>query len=167
MNNMEITIASPEDAASIKQINQEIWIATYPNEELGISLEAIKERVSKNLTLESVREFAQSLAGDTQRTWIAKEDSNLLGYCTAGRFDDHNQLMAIYVLPSYHGKNVGNQLIEKAFEWLGGGKDIHVEVASYNERAIRFYERHQFKSTGKTGDSRGIPTIELVRFKSS
>lgn len=69
--------------------------------------------------------------------------------------------MAIYVLPQSHGTDAGPRLMESALAWMGTGKDVIVEVASYNGRAIHFYEKYGFSKTGETGDSSGIPTVIL------
>ena len=32
-------------------------------------------------------------------------------------------------------------LMSRAMEWIGDGSDVVLEVVSYNQRAIRFYEK--------------------------
>ena len=49
--------------------------------------------------------------------------------------------------------------MEVAFKWLEVDKSIEVEVASYNEQAISFYEKYGFDKNGKTVDNGGIPTV--------
>ncbi len=165
MNQFSIEISTREDAAAIKQVQHDVWIHTYPNEALGITLEVIRERVSKNLTPESIERLQESMNELNQRTWVLKDDMKIIGYCTAVKNESFNQLVAIYLLPEYHDKGLGKGLIEASLEWMGSNKDILVEVASYNDRAIKFYEKYGFKKNGKTGNSGQIPTIHLVRSK--
>ncbi len=162
MNPILIEVATPEDAAAIRHIQNVVWIDTYPNEELGITVEAIKERIAKYITPEFITSLQESMKDPSQRTWLAK-DAKIIGYCTAKKKENLNQVEAIYLLPEYHGKEVGKRLIEAALEWLGNDKDILIEVASYNGRAIRFYEKYGFKKNGVIGNSGEIPTIQLVR----
>ncbi len=165
MADITVIRATFEDAKSIKLVQRDTWLYTYPNEKLGITLEHIKKRVSKTGSKDSVRKFQEALALKNQRSWVAKENSKTIGFCTAEKNPDTNQLKAIYVLPEYHGKEAGKMLIEHALEWLGNDKDIIVEVASYNDRAIHFYEKYGFVKNGMTGDSKGIPTIFLTKQK--
>lgn len=163
MDNIKITIAKPEDAISIRQVQHDTWIETYPNATLGITVEAIKERVSKYILPEKIESLKESLSSSSQSTWIATLDTQVIGFCTALKEEKANRVVAIYVLPQYHGKGMGKSLIQPALKWLGTKKPIEVEVASYNEQAIQFYSKYGFKKNGKVGNSSGIPTIFLTK----
>ncbi|MEO8581762.1 MAG: GNAT family N-acetyltransferase [Patescibacteria group bacterium] len=165
MSHISIQLASSEDAQPIRLVQHDTWIKTYPNEQLGITLQAIQKRVSKNFSPESIKKMEETIADVDKRTWVAKDDLKVIGYCTVAKNKDINHLEAIYIFPEYHGINVGNMLLEPALKWLGNEKDIIVEVASYNHRAIRFYEKNNFKKNGVTGESKGIPTVNLVKAK--
>ncbi|MFZ2544425.1 MAG: hypothetical protein WAW80_00375 [Candidatus Saccharimonadales bacterium] len=39
--------AQPDDAAGIFDVQRKTWIATYPNESEGISVEDVRERVER------------------------------------------------------------------------------------------------------------------------
>jgi ribosomal protein S18 acetylase RimI-like enzyme len=41
------------------------------------------------------------------------------------------------------GSGLGHQLMVSVDEWVGGAQTT-LEVATYNERAIRFYQKHGF-----------------------
>lgn len=163
MHNTQISIARPEDARLIRQIQHDVWLTTYPNEALGITLQEIQARVAAYITPEAVEYLQKSLANPDQMTWLANLDSKIVGYCMALKGEETNQITAIYILEEYHGKGLGKALIEPALNWLGTAKPIEVEVASYNAKAIRFYNKHGFRDSGKIGDYKGIPTISLVR----
>ena len=53
------------------------------------------------------------------------------------------------MLPEYQGKGVGKLLWKEAQRHFNAEKDIIVEVATYNTRAIRFYEHLGFIDTGR------------------
>jgi len=163
MSNIQVRIAKPEDARAIRQVQQDTWIATYPNDSLGITVEQIKRRVADNLSPEKVKSFQDMLANDNLLSWVATAGEKVIGYAVASKGEEHNAIGAIYVLPEYHGQQVGSKLMEPALEWLGNSKNIEVEVASYNGRAINFYKKYGFAENGRTGDSDGIPTIFLTK----
>ena len=162
MENLTIAIASAEDASSIRQVQHDTWIDTYPNEELGLTEELIRDRVASLTGPKKVKSLEEALRLENQRTWVAKDGSRIVGYCTAEKKPDINRLGAIYILPEYQNKHIGTDLINSALEWLND-KDIKVEVATYNEKAIKFYEKHGFVKTGEVGDSDRIPTIFLLK----
>jgi len=163
MREIIISVASPIDAAAIRRVQHDTWITTYPNEEFGITLDTITQRVSENFSAESIINMEEIIADPQKRTWVAKNDDTSIAYCVAAKYEDNNQLEALYVLSEFQGKNIGGLLMEKMLEWLGNQKPVVAEVASYNLTAIRFYEKYNFHKNGQTGDSNGIPTVNMVK----
>jgi ribosomal protein S18 acetylase RimI-like enzyme len=95
-------------------------------------------------------------------------DEQVAGFCLARR--DERRVQAINVRPSLHGRGLGSMLLEAALAWLGTDGDIVLNVVSYNDKAIRFYERHGFVRSGRAGHSAitlpnglTLPEIEMVR----
>ncbi len=158
-----ITIATPSDAKDVRQVQHDTWIATYPNESLGITVDAIKKRIAAYITTEKIEALKKSLIDPQQRTWIATINSATIGYCTASTAEDNNRLEALYVLPAYQGMHVGKALIEPALTWMGETKPIELEAASYNQQALSFYKKYGFKLTNWIGDNAGIPTVFLIK----
>lgn len=168
---MKIREATAEDYEGIKAVQKATWLATYPNEEYGISLKEVEAQVNRP-PRRPIEEARKAIAGDENgHYWVATENDEIVGFCSALRKDGKNRVGAIYIFPDYQGKGIGKQLMVEAFRWLGNDKDIFVGVASYNEQAIKFYESFGFVSTGETGTSPGaklpfgsvIPEIEMVR----
>ncbi len=83
---------------------------------------------------------------------------------------DKNKLNVLYVLPAYQGKKIGYRLWQEALAFAGNDKDIILDVATYNAKAISFYSRLGFVDTGKrfTHDESmfksgvKIPEMEMV-----
>lgn len=92
----------------------------------------------------------------------------MVGYCVARKGAEVNRLQAIYISPHHQGKGIGKRLMNEALTWLGGERDVVLDVASYNTPSIRFYESLGFKTTGKDGiytvpnGSVTIPQTEMV-----
>lgn len=150
---IEIEPATPDDAEVMCSIRDEAWLATYPNEKLGI-------------TEANVRVNAQGLDGEfvprrvawlkdkitnTDGNWkayVGKVDDEVRGFVIASTDDKgRNFLNSIYVKPRFQGEGIGSKLMQKALDWLGRDEDIYLEVANYNDNAISFYERLGFVKT--------------------
>lgn len=63
----------------------------------------------------------------------------------------HRAELGITVLMSEWGKGLGNRLMETVIEYAknSGIEIIELAVRSDNERAIRLYEKHDFKEIGE------------------
>ncbi|MSU75099.1 MAG: N-acetyltransferase, partial [Candidatus Magasanikbacteria bacterium] len=105
------------------------------------------------------------------KVWVAKNKANkVVGFCVARKAKLCNILGAIYVLPRYQGKGIGQKLAGVAFEWLGK-KDIVVDVVKYNATAIVFYKKLGFKKIGATPkkdlyklpSGKMLPEVRMVR----
>lgn len=144
--------AKPEDAGEIQELLYKTWLATYPNAEHGITTDDIKalyktkndgERIAK-------REEALRNPRSGEFCFVAKDDSRVVGFCRTVESVSGNKLQAIYVIPDFQGKGVGKALWNEASKKFNPSKDIFVEVATYNLKAIVFYKSLGFKETGKT-----------------
>lgn len=143
-----IRSARLEDAEALAKLNKQTWLATYPNDEYGITHEDIDDNIDRWDSPESIESWKDRIADQNDSTLrlVALVDGGLAGFCTLyKRPDSSNLLGGFYVLPKYHGSGVANKLMEKSLVWLGNRKAISLEVAQYNRRAIRFYEKFGFK----------------------
>ncbi len=162
-NTISISPARPQDAEGIAAVQHDTWLATYPNEKLGITLAAIKERLSRDQPVERIAKWRNIIGNLEEYVTVAKDGPNIIGFSCAKKGDTANHIAAIYILPQYHGTGVAQKLMDAAMNWLGDEQDIIVEVASYNDRAIRFYQKYDFAPTGETGNSGVIPTMLMRR----
>lgn len=102
---------------------------------------------------------------------MAKDKGEIIGFCSAKKTDEVSRIWTLYILPEHQGRGIGKQLMSAGLKWLGNDTDIYLDVASYNNRAIRFYEGFGFVASGREVASpvsslpsgASIPEIEMVR----
>jgi ribosomal protein S18 acetylase RimI-like enzyme len=162
----------PGDGRSIAHVQHVGWLHAYPNEEYGVTRDHVllrdmegQERVAKH--------EQRILENDEHKlSWVSVYHGIIIGWCVAEKHQeqDRNELVSLYVLPSYHGRGVGPKLLQTALAWLGNEKDIFLHVVSYNERAICFYKRFGFEDRGAYiyeqgpfADGTNMPSREMVR----
>lgn len=143
--------ARPEDAEEIQLVFYKTWLNTYPNKEVGVTLEDIEDRFKDKLTSEGVRKYEDRIKNQpsNQRILVARLNDKIVGVCVLIKHKDMNELRAIYVLPEFQGKGVGMALWYSSHSFFDKKKDIVLEVATYNTKAIDFYTKLGFKDTGK------------------
>ncbi|MDL2218522.1 GNAT family N-acetyltransferase [Christensenellaceae bacterium OttesenSCG-928-M15] len=90
-------------------------------------------------------------------SFVAVENGNCIGTASVCAARDETkkgwgELVSIYLLPTYFGKGVAEQLFQKAIATLRaqGFSDIYLYVLKENVRARRFYEKHGFSPTADT-----------------
>ena len=165
---IEIRDAKPEDAQDIAAIQKAGWLATYVNTEKGITKEDI---ITKDFeSQERIARWEEGIKNpEGRRMFIVKKDGKVVGFCTAGKETNINRLLSLYVLPEVHGHGLGSRLMQEALQWLGDEKDIVLDVVSYNQNAINFYEKHGFRKTDKHlepfafENGKVLPEIEMIR----
>ena len=148
---IEIAAVTPDDERGMAEVFYKTWLDTYPNEEAGITIDDIEDRYKDTFTEESLRKRRERTANlpEGENLILAKENEKVVGVCRAIRHPDKNQIQALYVLPEYQGRGVGRLLWEEAQKSFDLNKDIIVQVATYNSKAIGFYEKLGFEDTGK------------------
>ncbi len=149
--NIKIVKAAPEDTLGIQEVFYKTWLATYPNHELGITVEDI-DVFFKNRTDPSEierRAYQISHLPQNESFLVAKEESKVVGVCRLVIRNEYNQLQAIYVLPEYQGRGIGTMIWSEASTFFDPSKDVVIQVATYNKNAIGFYRTLGFIDTGR------------------
>ncbi len=171
---MNITISKikPEDALGVREVLRDTWIATYPNEELGITEADIADSYKDLFTEESIEKYQERIRNfpDSIQTFVAKDGDRIVGVCRVIIENDSNELKMLYVHPKFQGKGIGKALWEESKKLFNENNRIFVNVATYNNQAIKFYEKLGFKDTGKRFEDEGfrfknganIPQMEMV-----
>lgn len=170
---VKIEKAEPSDAADISRVSRKTWQATYPNEELGITVEDIRERTEGKdgeLIEKKIEQWRNTIesSGENHDVFVARVDDEVVGFINPkiGK-NGKRRLGAIYVSPEAQGNGYGAALLLTALEWHGGESDIYLHVTAYNQSAIEFYERFGFLQTGRQVEDRlsktnGFPELPLI-----
>lgn len=179
MNDSLISIvdAISDDVFSIRHVQKITWLATYPNKKYGITQKDIESKFTNdNLKIgrQKIEERKKQFSDSTIHTFVVKDRNIIIGFCGLKKERDNNKIGALYLLPEYQNKGIGKKLLGIALNWLGNDKDIYVNVASYNEYAIRFYKKFGFVETNKIvsddaavlPSGKTVPEIEMIKSKS-
>lgn len=167
---IEVERAKPEDAEAVFDVQRQTWLATYPNDEFGITYEDIRKRLegeNGELIPQKVQRWKEGIesSGERRETFVVRENGKIIGFVAPGIVNEQRRIGAIYVLPEAQGKGIGGALLKKSIEWHGRNEDIFLRVASYNQNAIDFYRRNGFIETDNKIEDDGtppIPEIEMV-----
>jgi len=164
-----VDVPSDADASAIGRMQLESWHQTYPSAEHGIDADWISEHMGSR-TSPAADEFRRSLLA-AQRAdpanifyRVARSGGEIVGFVQAARAvgvaptvsapgdasadsqgaGDHGRedatLEALYLLHEYQGTGLSGHMMAAVLDWLGD-QAMRLEVASYNARAIRFYQR--------------------------
>lgn len=161
--------ASFEDLLAIRKMHAKSWLATYPNDEAGVSEDWVRERVSGWTTPEGMKkseEHFKNIFGNPNHFYrIATLDNEVVGLVHASRDDASQHLDALYIDESEYGTGLAQELMEMADDWLDPNVPTDLEVTSYNTRAIRFYEKCGFvvepNSEHLFADK--MPVVDMIR----
>lgn len=142
---MKTTIrkAKQNDAETLFEIQIQTWLATYTYGE--ITSADLKERFSNRD--ERIKRWENWIDSQNEALQIsvAVLNDQVVGYCTATKNQEYNEIRAIYISPNQQGKGIGKQLFDHAEEWLNKNpQKIRVYVANFNIGAQKFYEHLGF-----------------------
>ncbi len=160
MVSMEMRRLTGEDVLLLQQIGRKTFEETFSSSNSKENMEKYLEKGFSLIKLQG------EIDDPNAEFYFAMQDNNIIGYLklnigqsqTEIKNDNALEIERIYVLKEFHGQNIGQQLIEKAFErafsqqvdfiWLG--------VWEKNKRAIQFYTKNGFiafdKHIFKLGD---------------
>lgn len=167
-----IHLAKPENAKTLAQIKERIWLGTYQNEKLGINAADI--RAKDFLCQERIAKRAEHMAVNdgVNYTLIARSDDQIVGYGRAVRGEKINKIATLYILPEWQRKGIGSKLLLQLLDWLRNDRDVMLGVVGYNTKAIRFYEKFGFKLGKKIShdeptfpSGKDLPEIEMLRIQ--
>lgn len=148
---MKIVKPTVEDVIGSIEVQYKAWLATYPNEEVGVTIDDIEDRYKSAFTGERFEKRKRLITNPepNEKFILAKNGEKVVGMCYGEVLEDRNQLRAIYVLPEYYGKGIGTSLWQEMQSFFNENKDVYVEVVNYNKQAINFYKKLGFVDTGR------------------
>jgi GNAT superfamily N-acetyltransferase len=93
----------------------------------------------------------------------AGEITGTIACAPVGGGEGHLRGMA--VRPAWHGRGVAGRLLEAAEAELRrlGCTRVTLDTTEPLARAVRFYERHGYRASGRTSDYFGMPLFERVK----
>lgn len=148
MKQINIKAIGIDDVVALQMIAQQTFSETFTDYN---DQDNLKKYLDEKLSIEKL---GAELSNPHSQFYFAQIGEEVVGYLKTNTGDAQTELMdlnafeiqRIYVLQAYHGKKVGQLLIEKALEvarkitcayvWLG--------VWEENHRAIRFYSKNGF-----------------------
>jgi GNAT superfamily N-acetyltransferase len=98
---------------------------------------------------------------------VATVSGNVVGTIAAAWHPETKEghLRGMAVLPEWHGRGVAAKLLTTIEDWLlsRGCKRITLDTTMPLAAAMKFYEKHGYRRSGKIGDFFGMPLIEYVK----
>ena len=157
-----------EDGEIVYNLLRELHVATYTNDELGVTAEKIKARLNRYTPEQRRQRLEKRLADDNEQSCVAVDGNGEIIGMVAPKIEEGgvHRLGALYVRQEYHGKGVAGELMKKALAWLGAeNNQVELHVVAYNDRAKAFYRKWGFEevpgSEALFDDL--IPEITMVR----
>lgn len=169
LNGMRVRLTTTSDAEAVFNVQKITWLDVYPNEKYGVKYSDILEKFADKEKITNKLKKKIESYGKNSCGWLVDLDNKIVGFSTIYKDKEKDQISATYVLPEYQGQGFGKALLQKALEFLKDSKEVWLEVASYNEKAIAFYNKFNFHIVAGTEDKhellkgKFIPTIKMVR----
>jgi ribosomal protein S18 acetylase RimI-like enzyme len=147
---MNIRQAKSDDATEIAKIHIDSWRTAYK----GIVPDS---QLSKFNYIQHSERFRQSLESDSEETYVAENDMQLIGFLTIGPCRDNDidqnttgEIWGIYLDPIYWRRGIGRSLCEWAENTLStrGYKQIALWVFADNIQSRKFYETIGYSPDG-------------------
>lgn len=155
----EIRNATLGDIDDIVLIQAKTWMDSYASEEHGITKDDLRS-IDWNAKAPGWRHMIMS---PDYEVLVAAEDSTIVAFATLDNTAEP-KLDSLYVLSEYQGNEIGSRLLRSV---MNGLQSVALQVASYNAKAIGFYEKFGFVRTGIRSSyilpsGKSIPTIEML-----
>ena len=144
--------ASEDDASDIQNVYYKTWLETYPNDEVGITKEDVEESFKDSFTDQKIKDFNERLKN------IPANSKLLVAVDT-----ETNKIIALSINPG-NPDQVDTTYYLYEVTYFDKEKDIIVQVATYNNKAISFYESLGFIDTGKrfTEERHRMPVTKIM-----
>ncbi len=164
---MQLNPARISDAPVLARIHVDSWRAAYR----GLVPDSYLERFTYQWREECLR---QSLAAQTEETYLIQENDLVVGLLTIGAARDADvdvhrtgEIWGIYLSPNYWRKGIGRQVVREAETMLQarGYATIILWVLEKNHQARQFYEAMGFSPDGASQEINwGVP-LQAIRYR--
>ena len=157
MEQIDIKAIGIDDVVALQIIAQQTFSETFTNHN---DQDNLKKYLDEKLSIEKLSE---ELSNPHSQFYFAHIGEEVVGYLKTNTGDAQTELKdlnafeieRIYVLHAYHGKKVGQQLIDKALEearkttctyvWLGVWEENHRAKHFYSKNGFVKFDTHIFK----------------------
>ena len=153
---IEIKKANLEDLISIQVVGKQSFIETFTENNTP---ENIEKYLHKNfntaqiaLEINNLESLFYLVFSENQPIGFLKV--NLGGAQTESLYKNTLEIQRIYVLKAFHGKKIGQLLLDKAIEiakqhlvdyiWLGVWEENHKALNFYNKNGFDTFDKHVF-----------------------
>lgn len=101
----------------------------------------------------------------TMTVLVADSGGGVIGTISCAMTGEEGHLRGMAVQPSWLGKNVARRLLEAAERQLRDERCTRVTLDTTEPlgRAMRFYEKHGYRKSGRVSDFFGMPLHEFVK----
>ncbi|WP_206539298.1 GNAT family N-acetyltransferase [Nocardiopsis halotolerans] len=157
-----------DDAPALARVLLAAWLQTYPNEEAGIDEAWIREHRGSVTAAEGVAQWRGFIARaahqpDRFLCRVVRRRGEIVGFLCGRREGEVVNLGPMYLLEEAQGVGLGGQLMDVFLDWAGD-TPMRLWVTTYNEGAVRFYQRYGFEATGERQLWRGrLPNTRMAR----
>lgn len=161
--------ALPSDIDGIFFVSKNTWLNTYKSKEYNI---ARRDILSKDFDSEarhlSWLKTIKTNGKKDKYVIVAKSEGEVIGFGVASKDLAVNEISAVYILKKYQGQGIGKKIMKKCLKWLGEDKQVHVKVVVYNQKAINFYKKFNFKVQRKIEykvlpSGKELPLFKMIR----
>jgi ribosomal protein S18 acetylase RimI-like enzyme len=157
MEQLNIRVIGIDDVVTLQKIARETFSEMFADYN---SADNLKKYLDEKFT---VTKLSEELNHPHSKFYFAQIGDEVVGYLKTNTGEAQTELMnlnafeiqRIYVLQAYHGKKVGQLLIEKALEearkttctyvWLGVWQENHRAIGFYSKNGFIKFDTHIFK----------------------
>jgi len=149
---VEISLIKPNEIDELQKFSKETFVEAFSNQN---SKENMRKYLDENL---SIQRLTIELMNSESLFYFARMDEKIIGYLkinfgvaqTDFKEDNSIEIERVYVLEEFQGKNVGQNLLNKAIEISRekNAKYVWLGVWEKNYKAIRFYQKNGFVEFG-------------------
>lgn len=165
----KITAPKIGDEIFIGPMHVQAWKETYVNSKSGITEKDVDQLVGRLAYETDYRKntLVEALANPDKVFYrvVRNGDDNIVGFFHGSKREDCTELDGVYLLNEAKGAGVGGSLMEEFLTWADKNKPCHLEVFSFNDSAIGFYNKYGFAKVG--GEEKlykdRLPFIEMVK----
>lgn len=152
--NIEISkLSSLSEIESLREISIKTFVDTFSEQNTE---ENMQKYLDENL---SIKKLSEEFNTPGSEFYFAKIINDIIGYLKINSGNSQTELKTltgleierIYVLKEFHGKHIGQILLEKTISLAKEKKCDHIWLGVWEEnaRAISFYKKHGFNEFDK------------------